>query len=71
MIKETPGKQNPNQNIIYTVIKELNANSNNFKKILINLLDKRKMIQSKNSNNVKTIIENVRVKKDKAVLEYE
>ena len=71
MTKETPGKQNPNQNIIYTVIKELNANSNNFKKILINLLDKRKMIQSKNSNNVKTIIENVRVKKDKAILEYE
>ena len=48
MIKENPGKQNLNLNIIYTVIKELNANSNNFIKILINLLDKRKIIQSKN-----------------------
>ena len=71
MIKENPGKQNLNQNIIYTVIKELNANSYNFKKILVNLLDKRKIIQSKNSNNVKAIIENVRVKKDKAILKYE
>ena len=71
MIKENPGKQNLNLNIIYTVIKELNANSNNFIKILINLLDKRKIIQSKNSNNVKTIIENVKIKKDKAILKYE
>ena len=61
MIKEILGKQNPNLNIIYTVIKELNANSNNFIKILINLLDKRKIIQGKNINNVKTIIENVRI----------
>ena len=71
MIKETPGKQNLNQNIIYTVIKELNANSYKFKKILVNLLDKRKTIQSKNSKNVKAIIENVKVKKDKAILKYE
>ena len=65
------GKQNLNLNIIYTVIKELNANSNNFFKILVNLLDKRKIIQSKSSNNVKSIIENVRVKKDKAIFNYE
>ena len=71
MIKENPGKQNLNLNIIYTVIKELNANSNNFIKILINLLDKRKIIQSKNINNVKTIIENVKINKDKAILKYE
>ena len=71
MIKENPGKQNLNLNIIYTVIKELNANSNNFIKILINLLDKRKIIQGKNINNVKTIIENVKIKKDKAILKYE
>ena len=55
MIKENLGKQNLNLNIIYTVIKELNANSNNFFKILVNLLDKRKIIQSKSSNNVKSI----------------
>ena len=71
MIKENPGKQNLNLNIIYTVIKELNANSNNFIKILINLLDKRKIIQGKNINNVKTIIENVKINKDKAILKYE
>ena len=50
MTKEILGKQNLNLNIIYTVIKELNANSNNFFKILVNLLDKRKIIQSKSSN---------------------
>ena len=53
------------------MIKELNANSNNFIKILTNLLDKRKIIQSKSSNNVKSIIDNVRIKRDKAILNYE
>ena len=70
MIKEIPGNQNLNPNITCTVIKELNANSYKFKKNLVNLLNKRKIIQSKNSNNVKAIIENVRVKKDKTNLKY-
>ena len=37
-----PGKQNLNQNITCTVIKELNANSYKFKNILVNLLIKEK-----------------------------
>ena len=49
----------------------LNGNKKNFEKRLSIILNKRKSIQTKKLNDVRSIIKNVRNNKDKALIKYE
>ena len=49
----------------------LNGNKKNFEKKLNIILDKRKSIQSKKLDDVRSIIKNVKNNKDKALIKYE
>ena len=49
----------------------LNGNNKNFEKRLSIILNKRKSIQTKKLNDVRSIIKNVRNNKDKALIKYE
>ena len=49
----------------------LNGNIKNFEKRLNIILDKRKSIQSKKLDDVRSIIKNVKSNKDKALIKYE
>ncbi len=53
------------------MLRNINGNQLNFQKKLEKILNKRRLIQKNKSNIVKTIIERVKKKGDKAVIQYE